>query len=617
MNEPIGPPRVLEARPRAPDGARDGGDGFVLAHHRLVHLVFHPDQATGLGFLQPGDRDPGPARDDEGDLLLAHHRPPRLPLPLPRLLPRQDRALQLALLVPERRRALEVLVAHRGFLLLVDRLQLGLELGHLRRRHLRADPRPGTRLVDHVDRLVGQEPVGDVALRQPRRGFERDVGDLDAVVILVALAQPLEDLDRLVERRRLHDHRLEAPLQRAVLLDVLPVLVQRRRADALQLAARQGRLEHVGRVDRALGRARPHQRVQLVDEQHDVAVLGDLVHHRLEPLLELPAVLGARDHRRHVQRQHPMVAQRVGAVAGRDQLGEALDDRRLAHPRLADQHRVVLLAPRQHLHHPLDLLLAADGRVQLVLPRQLRQVAAEVVQRRRLGLLLALLRRGGRRGARPGLRRHLAAQQPQHLGARLLEVHARVGQHLRRDALLLAQQAEQQVLGPHVGVVQLPRLGHRQLQHLLRPRRVRQVGAGRGRGLPLLDRVLDLLLHFLEIHLQVGQHRGGDPFTLPDQSQQDVLRAHVLVMQTGRLFTGHLEHFAHAIGEVVAVHSPETSSPPGACRFNPPAPPPPRGPCARTTPSRRAAPGLAGRARRGRRGERVACKSATCSAYIH
>src|SRR2546430_11119668 len=39
-----------------------------------------------------------------------------------------------------------------------------------------------------------------------------------------SLAQPLEDLDRLVHGGRIDDHGLEAPLERAVLLDVLAVL---------------------------------------------------------------------------------------------------------------------------------------------------------------------------------------------------------------------------------------------------------------------------------------------------------------------------------------------------------------------------------------------------------
>ena len=77
----------------------------------------------------------------------------------------------------------------------------------------------------------------------------------------------------LLDRRLLDHHRLEAPLEGGVALDVLAVLVERGRADALQLAARQRRLEDVGGVDRAFGGAGADQRVQLVDEQHASLVL--------------------------------------------------------------------------------------------------------------------------------------------------------------------------------------------------------------------------------------------------------------------------------------------------------------------------------------------------------
>ena len=66
--------------------------------------------------------------------------------------------------------------------------------------------------------------------------------------------------------------RLEAALERRVLLDVLAVLVERGRADRAQLAAREHRLEQVGGVHRALGRAGADDRVQLVDEQDDLAL---------------------------------------------------------------------------------------------------------------------------------------------------------------------------------------------------------------------------------------------------------------------------------------------------------------------------------------------------------
>src|SRR5215210_3286270 len=100
-------------------------------------------------------------------------------------------------------------------------------------------------LIDEVDRLVGEVAVRDVANRQVRGGLHRVVGDRDLVVLLVALTDPLEDLDRLLEAWLLDHHRLEAALEGRVTLDVLPVLVERRGADALELAPREWRLEDV------------------------------------------------------------------------------------------------------------------------------------------------------------------------------------------------------------------------------------------------------------------------------------------------------------------------------------------------------------------------------------
>ena len=51
-----------------------------------------------------------------------------------------------------------------------------------------------------------------------------------AVVSLVLVAQPSEDLHRLIHAGRVHHYRLEPPLERSVLLNVLAELVQRRRA---------------------------------------------------------------------------------------------------------------------------------------------------------------------------------------------------------------------------------------------------------------------------------------------------------------------------------------------------------------------------------------------------
>ena len=183
-------------------------------------------------------------------------------------------------------------------------------------------------------------------------------------------------------RRLADDDRLEAPLERGILLDVLAVLVERRRADGVQLAARQHRLEHVGRVHRAFRGAGADDGVELVDEEDDLAGgIGDFLEDRLQPLLELAAVLRAGDQRAHVERDDLLVLQPLGHVLPHDALGQAFDDGGLADAGLADEDRVVLGPARQHLDHAADLVVAADDRIELALARELGEVAAVALER--------------------------------------------------------------------------------------------------------------------------------------------------------------------------------------------------------------------------------------------
>ena len=133
------------------------------------------------------------------------------------------------------------------------------------------------------------------------------------MVRLVAVAEPAQDLHGVLGRRLLDADLLEAPLERRVALEVLAVLVERRRADRLQLAAGERRLQDRGGVDRALGGTRADEVVQLVDEQDDVAALGDLLHHLLQALLELAAVLRAGDEGGQVERVDLLVLEDVRA----------------------------------------------------------------------------------------------------------------------------------------------------------------------------------------------------------------------------------------------------------------------------------------------------------------
>jgi hypothetical protein len=215
----------------------------------------------------------------------------------------------------------------------------------------------------------------------------------------------------------------------------------------------------------ALGRTGTDQGVDLVDEQHHVAAGLDLLQHLLQALLEITAVPGAGHQRAEVQAVDLLVAQRLRHVAADDGLSQPLDAGGLADAGLADQHRIVLGPPRQHGHDPLDLGLPTDHRVQLVLPRGLGVVPAELVQHHRRRRRAALLRRPG--GG--GLLALESAQQLQHLVTDPVEVGAQLDQHLGGNTFALTNEAEQNVLGADVGVVDLESLPEAQLEDFLRP----------------------------------------------------------------------------------------------------------------------------------------------------
>jgi len=150
--------------------------------------------------------------------------------------------------------------------------------------------------------------------------------------------------------------------------------------------------------------------------------------------------LAPGDQRPDVQRDDPAVAQGLGHVAGDDALGQALDDRRLAHAGLADEDGVVLGAPRQDLDDPADLVVAPDHRVELAELGGPGQVAAEALQGL-VGVLGALV-------GDPVGSAHLAQRLEQ-----ALAVGAGAAQRVT-GAAALGGQGEQQVLGGDVLVLQ-------------------------------------------------------------------------------------------------------------------------------------------------------------------
>src|SRR5256712_2918442 len=576
-----GPIRILQPAAGPADRVGDGTHRLLLTHHALPQPLLHVEELLHLRLQQLGDGNPRPLGDDVRDVLGVHlflqHPPLRLQLVellvlrVQLLLQARQRAVlqlrgapQIALALRFRHLLVRVLDlrlhladALDGLLLvlpvrlerahllveasdlaadlveaalgervglLLERLLLDLQLHQLAaylvhlRRHgvdLHAQARGG--FIDQVDGLVREEAVADVAVRERRCGDDGAVLDAHAVVHLVAFLESAEDGDGVFDARLSDHHRLEAPLERGVLLDVLAVLVDGGRADAVQLAARQRRLQHVAGVHGAFRGAGAHDGVQLVDEEDHLALgSGDFLEHGLQPLLELAAELRAGDELAHVQGDDALVLEPFGNVAVHHPAREPFHDGGLADARVADEDRIVLGAPGEDLYHAADLLVATDHGVELALASAVGEIDGVLLQRAVLGLRIV--------GGDP--------LRAAHRGERLRDAIARdphALERLRRRAALLGDEREQHVLGGDVLVLHLAGLFLGRVQDFqCALREVTPFAAVHLCHLPQL--VLEALLEQARLDSDALEQRRDQPVLLLEQGSEEVLGEDLLVI---------------------------------------------------------------------------------------
>ena len=553
--------RVLERRAAAADGARHGAHGLLLADDALVENAFAAQQLRRLGLGEVRDGHTRDRGDDicDGGLIDGHDVGVHALVPC--ILELDATSEKFLLAVAQAGGVLELLPVSGSFLVSTDTSKVLVHLGDLwRKRHV-VDTRAGTRLVEDINRLVRQEAVLDVAVRERDGGNHRFGRVAHVVVRLVGRLEALNDLDRVLWARLVDVHRLEATLERGVLLDVLAVLLCRGGADDLDLAAGQRGLQDARGVDGSLRGARADDGVHLVDEEDDLAVLLHLGDDLLEAILELAAVLGARDEGGDVERPDLLAAKHVGHGAGRDELRQALDDSGLANARVTQDERVVLLTSREHLHHALDLAIAANDRVKLALSGERREVAPVLLEHRGV---IARGRAGARRADGHAIRanadllrlrgcaiyRRVLLNELVNGIADGIARNAKAAQRLHRHAVAFANDAKQQVFGRDVGGAAAHGLAIGALEHALGARRERDVTARHG-----LIRAIRDLAHGLERlvirNVKLGKGLGGDALPLLDEGKKQVLRANVHLPQGTSLFLGEAHDLAGLVCELV------------------------------------------------------------------
>ncbi len=432
-----------------------------------------------------------------------------------------------------------------------DRLDL-LDIDALLALTFRQQALAGTRLVDHVDRLVRQQAVADVLDRQVHRRAQRVIRIGHAVVRLVLGAQALEDFIGLAHGRLDDVDLLEAAGQRTVLLEDAAVLLERGRADAAQLTGGQRRLDQVGSVHGATRRRTgANDGVDLIDEEHRIGDLLQRGDHPLQALLEVAAILGPGHQRTQVQRIDHRIGQHLGHFAVDDALGQAFGDGGLAHAGLAHVQRVVLATAAQHLDGAFDLIATPHQRIDAAGLGGLVEVAGKFGQGVALGLALA------------PFRTPLAIQRRRHVGVVTALGHAmgQVIDHVQPGHILLVEVIDRvrfllaEDRHQHVGTGDL--LLARGL-HMVDGPLQHPLEAQGGLGIAAIvfgqqrDRGIDGLLQLATQALQVGttglEHRLGRGVL--QQCQQQMFNRHVFM--TG--LSGALVALTNGLLEVFTEH---------------------------------------------------------------
>ena len=329
------------------------------------------------------------------------------------------------------------------------------------------------------------------------------------------------------------------------------VFLQGGGANHLDLAAREGGLEDVGGVHRTFRTARPHERVDLIEEQDAVLRILRFLDELLETLLELSAVHRAGDHARHVERDHPLAAHPLRGVPGGDRFGETLHDGRLADARLADQHGVVLRAAGKDLENALNLGLASDHGIQFALGGGFREIASVGVERGRLLFLaafpLALLCVGGLVFVRLVRCRRflLVVRQLGRFGVcccgalaveRLEEGVGRdlvSEEDLRPHRFTFAQHGEHDVFGTDLVGLHADGLDLRELQHLLCAGGQRK-RTPRHEGVAPPDHPVELHAEVVVVETEPGQAFAGVAVLHLEDAGEDMFRADVGVVVVPR-----------------------------------------------------------------------------------
>src|SRR5205814_7427663 len=124
-----------------------------------------------------------------------------------------------------------------------------------------------------------------------------------------------------------------------------------------------------------------NQSVQFIDEQHNLSTgIRDFLEDGLQAIFKLAPVFGSSQHRAQVERHDFLILEDLRNIARDNTSRQAFDNGGLADSRFANQYRVILGAPGEHLDHAPNLFIAANYGIKFTATSELGQVFGVALQ---------------------------------------------------------------------------------------------------------------------------------------------------------------------------------------------------------------------------------------------
>ena len=269
---------ILQSYTVALDGLHHLLDSCILTDNSVLQFLGHTLQTDTFLLSHPLGRYTCHHRDNLSHLFGIDHLALLAFALRPTLVEQLQFRLKHRLTVSVASCEFKVLISHCQLLLLLDAGNLLFLLSDLwwhlciTKMYARAS------LVECVDGLVGHKAVCHIAVCQFDTCHERLVRIAHVVMLLVAVLDVMEYLQRLLVGRRLHLHLLESAFQGSVLLNRVTVFVERCGSDTLDGTTCQRRFHDVGCIHRTRCRTSSDDGVNLVDEDDDVRVRLEFFH---------------------------------------------------------------------------------------------------------------------------------------------------------------------------------------------------------------------------------------------------------------------------------------------------------------------------------------------------